>query len=57
MALIYLYFVLAFLVALIAVNRGRIGWRWFLIALFASPLIAGLLVLALPREQAPVNAI
>jgi len=52
MALIYLYFMLAFLVALMAINRGRVGWRWFLIALFASPLIAGLLVLALPRELA-----
>lgn len=52
MGLIYLYFVLALLVAVIAKIRGRAGWAWFLVALFMSPLIAGLLVLALPRQRA-----
>lgn len=50
MVLIYLYFVLTLLVALMAAVRGRSGWRWFLITLFVTPMIGGLLVLALPRE-------
>lgn len=50
MALIYLYFVLAILVAIIAALRGRAWWRWLLIALFVTPLIAGLLVMVLPPE-------
>ena len=51
MALIYLYFVLSLLVAIMAAIRGRAGWRWFIIALFLSPLISGILVLALPRQK------
>jgi hypothetical protein len=51
MAVIYLYFALAFLVAIMAAIRGRAGWRWFLIALFLTPLISGILVLALPRQH------
>jgi hypothetical protein len=49
-ALIYLYFVLAVLVAIMASIRGRSAWRWFLIALFITPLISGLLVMALPQQ-------
>jgi hypothetical protein len=50
MALIYLYFLLAVLIGIVASARGRTWWRWFLISLFITPLIAGLLVLVLPRE-------
>jgi hypothetical protein len=50
MALIYLYFLLAILVGIIASARGRAWWRWFLISLFITPVIAGLLILVLPRE-------
>jgi hypothetical protein len=53
MAFLYLYILLAFLVALLAQIRGRAGWRWFFIGIFATPLIAGLLVMALPRQQSP----
>jgi hypothetical protein len=51
MALIYLYFLLAILIGIIASARGRTWWRWFLISLFITPVIAGLLVLVLPREH------
>jgi len=51
MTLIYLYFLLAFLVAVIAMIRGRSGLPWFLIAVFLTPLIAGLVLLALPKLQ------
>jgi hypothetical protein len=50
MALIYLYFLLAILVGIIGTARGRAWWRWFLISLFITPVIAGLLVLVLPRQ-------
>ncbi len=53
MQIVYIYFVLAFLVGIIASIRGRPGWRWFLVAVFTTPLIGGLLVMALPREQPP----
>ena len=26
---IYVYLAVAFLVAIVAIRRGRIGWRWF----------------------------
>jgi hypothetical protein len=51
MALIYLYFFLAVLIGTIATIWGRSWWRWFLISLFLTPLIAGLLVMVLPREH------
>jgi hypothetical protein len=51
MALIYLYFILTIVVAMIASIRGRAAWPWFLAAIFLSPVIAGLLVLALPRQK------
>jgi hypothetical protein len=36
-------------VGVVASKRGRTGVRWFLLALAISPLIAGILLLALPR--------
>jgi hypothetical protein len=50
MPLLYLYLILTLIVALMAAVRGRSAWRWFLIALFISPLIGGLLVMVLPRQ-------
>jgi hypothetical protein len=50
MSILYLYLVLSVLVSIIATLRGRAWWRWLLIALFITPLIAGLLVMALPPE-------
>ncbi|MEJ2432384.1 MAG: hypothetical protein P8Y53_04165 [Pseudolabrys sp.] len=49
MSLIYLYLALAIAVAILAKIRGRPAWLWFLIAVFATPLIGGLVVMALPR--------
>jgi hypothetical protein len=40
---------LAIVVGVAARNRGRRGGGWFLLAVLISPLIAGLLVLALPN--------
>jgi hypothetical protein len=51
MALIYLYFLLAVLIGIVASARGRAWWRWFLISLFITPVLSGLLVLVLPREH------
>ncbi len=49
MALVYIYLLGAVLVAMMASIRGRRAWRWFLIALFITPLAAGILVVAVPR--------
>lgn len=57
MSLIYLYFVLAILVAMIATLRRRTWWRWLLISLFITPLIAGLLVMALPPNPRALAAV
>src|SRR5207237_5183530 len=51
LALLYLYFALAASVAIMAMIRGRPALVWFLVAVFATPLIAGLLVMALPKLQ------
>ena len=40
---------LAIVVGVAANTRGRHGWGWFLLAIVISPLLAGLLLLALPR--------
>lgn len=42
---------LSFVVAVAANTRGRLGVAWFIVSLIVSPLIAGLLVLALPRRE------
>ena len=36
-------------VGVVASKRGRNGFGWFFLAVFISPLIAGLLLLAMPR--------
>jgi hypothetical protein len=46
------WFLLAIVVGVAASVRGRNGFGWFLLAAVLSPLIAGLLVLALPRPSA-----
>ncbi len=46
---VLLYLGLAVVVGVAANTRGRSGFGWFLLALLISPLISGLLVLALPR--------
>jgi len=49
MTLIYLYFLLAFLIGIMAAVRGRMAWPWFVLALFLTPLIAGLVLVSLPN--------
>ena len=46
---------LAIIVGVAANTRGRSGVGWFLLAAVISPLIAGLLVLALPRFDNPYD--
>jgi len=43
------WIIFSIIVGVAANTRGRNGGGWFLLALVTSPLIAGLLVLALPR--------
>lgn len=49
MVIVFIYFALAVVVGVAANTRGRSGFGWFLLALLISPLISGLLVLALRR--------
>jgi len=51
---IYIYLAVAFLVAVMAMRRGRIGWRWFTAAVLLSPLLAGVVLILLPRVR-PVH--
>ena len=37
----------ALLVAILADNRGRSGFMWFILSIFISPFFAGILVLLL----------
>jgi len=47
----FFWVVLAVIVGVAANTRGRSGLGWFLLALLISPVLAGLLVLALGRRQ------
>ncbi|MEN9420197.1 MAG: hypothetical protein RI988_3818 [Pseudomonadota bacterium] len=52
----FLWIGLAVVVGVAATSRGRSGFGWFFLAVVISPLLAGLLVLALGRRnQAPVG--
>lgn len=52
--LIAVYLGLAFIVAIAAENhRGRRGMPWFLLSLIATPLLAGLLLLASKDKRNP----
>jgi hypothetical protein len=42
------WFLLAFIPAIIASKKGRSGLRWFVVSLFFSPIIAGIVVACLP---------
>jgi hypothetical protein len=48
---IFFWIGFAVIVGVAANTRGRAGFGWFLLAILLSPLIAGLLVLALPRLE------
>ena len=52
MGLIFIYLMLCVVVGVAANTRGRSGLGWFVLALVISPLVSGLLVLALPRIEA-----
>ena len=50
------YFGMAFMVALLASSRGRSWLGWFCLACLASPIGAGLLLLARPNLKAEETA-
>ena len=50
----FFWFGFAIIVGVAANTRGRSGFGWFLLALIISPLLAGLLVLAMPHKRAGV---
>jgi hypothetical protein len=54
-SLVFFWLVLALIVGIAANTRGRNGVAWFLLTVVISPLLGGLLVLALPRLVTPVT--
>jgi hypothetical protein len=51
MTIILAWVLLAIVVGIAANSRGRSGAAWFFLAVIVSPLISGLLVLALPNRK------
>lgn len=51
MPLILIWPVLCVVVAIAAAKRGRSAIAWFVLAMVISPLVAGLLVLALGKRE------
>lgn len=49
MEVVIFWFAMSVVVAIIAGNKGRSTLGWFLLAIIISPLLAGILVLALGR--------
>ena len=49
--IVFFWIAFAIIVGVAANTRGRNGVGWFILAIVISPLIAGLLVLALPRLE------
>jgi hypothetical protein len=47
--IVVIWLAFAIIVGIAANTRGRFGFGWFLLACLLSPLIAGLVVVALPR--------
>lgn len=52
MEIFIFWFVAAIIVGVIASNKGRSGFGWFVLALFISPLLAGILALVLSSKNA-----
>lgn len=53
MEIAVLWFGLAVVIGVAASHRGRSGFGWFLLTVFISPVLTGLLLLALPRLNDP----
>jgi hypothetical protein len=56
MELFLFWFFFAIVVAVIATNRGRSGFGWFLLSVFISPLLSVILVLALKNLKDEENS-
>lgn len=48
---LFLWLALSAIVGVAANTRGRAGLGWFVLAILISPLLAGLLVLALRKKE------
>lgn len=56
MEVVFFWFFLAVVVGIYAARRGRSGIGWFLLAALLSPLLAGLLCLALGPKAGAAGA-
>lgn len=57
MEFVFLWLGLAIIIGVAADRRGRSGFGWFFLAVVLSPLLAGLLLLAMGKPQASSNAV
>ena len=53
LAALFFWFFLSLIVGVLAHNRGRVGFAWFALSVLLSPLLTGLLVLALRDLSTP----
>lgn len=53
MEFVLFWLVASFVVGVIATARDRSGFGWFMLSVFISPLLAGILVLALGHRKPP----
>jgi hypothetical protein len=56
MELFLFWIVGAFIVGVIATNKGRSGFGWFLLSLIVSPILTGILVLVMASKVAGAAA-
>jgi phosphotransferase system glucose/maltose/N-acetylglucosamine-specific IIC component len=52
MEIILFYFGLAIVIGVAASYRGRSGFGWFLLSMVISPILTGLLLFVMPRQNA-----
>lgn len=57
MEIVFFWIVFAVIVGVGANTRGRDPVGWVLLAIVISPVLAGLLLLALPRRAGPIAAV
>jgi hypothetical protein len=57
MELVAFWFIGAVVVGVIAASKGRTGFGWFVLSVLLSPLLIGILVLALPATTPAIVSI
>ena len=56
MEILFLWIGLAVAIGIFAANKGRNGFGWFLLAIIISPLVAGIIVIAISNLKTEKSA-